>query len=85
MAKVLKEYFWQVQSTDAHQYGYAQQRDFLTQQYETNAVDWVITNPQFRLVEEFVLPRAPSRSTWRRYSRANRVSRKRGSLWSYFS
>ena len=55
MAKVLKEYFWQVQSTDAHQYGYAQQRDFLTHPYETNAVDWVITNPQFRLAEEFVL------------------------------
>jgi hypothetical protein len=33
MAKVLKEYFWQVQSTDAHQYGYAQQRDFLTHPY----------------------------------------------------
>ena len=55
MVKVLKEYFWQVQSTDAHQYGYAQQRDFLTHPYETNAVDWVITNPQFRLAEEFVL------------------------------
>ena len=30
-------------------------RDFLTYPYETNAVDWVITNPPFRLAEEFVL------------------------------
>ncbi len=43
------------QSADAHRYGYAQQRDFLTYPYETNAVDWVITNPPFRLAEEFVL------------------------------
>lgn len=55
MAKVLKEYFGQVQSADTHQYGYGQQRNFLTYPYETNAVDWVITNPPFRLAEEFVL------------------------------
>ncbi len=55
MAKVLKEYFGQVQSADTHRYGYGQQRDFLTYPYETNAVDWVITNPPFRLAEEFVL------------------------------
>jgi hypothetical protein len=55
MAKVLKEYFGQVQCADAHLYGYGQRRDFLTYPYETNAVDWVITNPPFRLAEEFVL------------------------------
>jgi hypothetical protein len=55
MAKVLKEYFGQVQSADAHLYGYGRRRDFLTYPYETNAVDWVITNPPFRLAEEFVL------------------------------
>jgi hypothetical protein len=55
MAKVLKEYFGQVQSADRHRYGYGQQRNFLTYPYETNAVDWVITNPPFRLAEEFVL------------------------------
>jgi hypothetical protein len=55
MAKVLKEYFGQVQSADAYRYGYGYQRDFLTYPYETNAVDWVITNPPFRLAEEFVL------------------------------
>jgi hypothetical protein len=55
MAKVLKEYFGQVQCADAHLYGYGRRRDFLTYPYETNAVDWVITNPPFRLAEEFVL------------------------------
>jgi hypothetical protein len=55
MAKVLKEYFAQVHCADAFHYGYAPIRDFLTYPYETNAVDWVITNPPFRLAEEFVL------------------------------
>ena len=55
MAKVLKEYFADVRAADAHVYGYGEVRDFLTYPYETNAVDWVITNPPFRLGEEFVL------------------------------
>jgi len=55
MAKVLTEYFGEVRSADAYAYGYADVRDFLTYPYETNAVDWVITNPPFRLAEEFVL------------------------------
>lgn len=55
MAKVLKEYFGEVRVGDAYQYGYGPVRDFLTYPYETNAVDWVITNPPFRLSEEFVL------------------------------
>ncbi len=55
MARVLKEYFGQVQYADAYRYGYGPVRDFLTYPYETNAVDWVITNPPFRLAEEFVL------------------------------
>lgn len=55
MAKVLLEYFGEVRSADAHPYGYSDVRDFLTYPYETNAVDWVITNPPFRLAEEFVL------------------------------
>ncbi len=54
MAKVLLEYFGEVRSADAYSYGYADVRDFLTYPYETNAVDWVITNPPFRLAEEFV-------------------------------
>lgn len=55
MAKVLKEYFQEVKYADAHHYGYGPVRDFLTYPYEANAVDWVITNPPFRLAEEFVL------------------------------
>jgi len=55
MAKVLKDYFGEVRSSDAHAYGYGSVRDYLAVPYETNAVDWVITNPPFRLAEEFVL------------------------------
>jgi hypothetical protein len=55
MSKVLLEYFGEVRSADAYSYGYADVRDFLTYPYETNAVDWVITNPPFRLAEEFVI------------------------------
>jgi hypothetical protein len=55
MAKVLKEYFGDVKAADAYPYGYGPIRDFLTYPYETNAVDWVITNPPFRLAEEFIL------------------------------
>lgn len=55
MAKVLKEYFAEVRAADAFSYGYGPVRDFLTYPYEANAVDWVVTNPPFRLAEEFVL------------------------------
>jgi len=55
MAKVLNDYFSEVRCSDAHAYGYGPIRDFLTYPYELNAVDWVITNPPFRLGEEFVL------------------------------
>ncbi|MEG8219725.1 hypothetical protein OSJ57_03700 [Sphingomonas sp. HH69] len=54
MARVLDEYFAEVRSADAYDYGYAPVRDFLSYPYEANAVDWVITNPPFRLAEEFV-------------------------------
>lgn len=54
MAEVLKEYFSEVRCADAYNYGYAPVRDFLAYPYEANAVDWVITNPPFRLAEEFV-------------------------------
>jgi hypothetical protein len=55
MAKVLKEYFGNVGSSDAYAYGYGTVREDLTHPYETNSWDWVITNPPFRLAEEFVL------------------------------
>lgn len=55
MAKVLKEYFGEVRFSDAYQYGYGPISDFLTSPIEANSTDWVITNPPFRLAEEFVL------------------------------
>ena len=55
MAKVLREYFSLVHHSDIHEYGYGEVRDFLTEPYEADEFDWVITNPPFRLAEEFVL------------------------------
>ncbi|GAA0589026.1 hypothetical protein GCM10008943_00090 [Paenochrobactrum glaciei] len=54
MTRPLSEYFGRVDSADAHDYGYAPIRDFLTYPYEAQSHDWVITNPPFRLAEEFV-------------------------------
>ena len=54
MAKPLAEYFGKVDAADAYHYGFAPVRDFLTFPYEALSHDWVITNPPFRLAEEFV-------------------------------
>lgn len=54
MARVLQEYFKIVKASDAYSYGYASVRNYLEVPYEANAADWVITNPPFRLAEEFV-------------------------------
>jgi hypothetical protein len=54
MAKVLMEYFGNVPASDVHAYGYGTLRDYLAVPYEANAADWVITNPPFRLAEEFI-------------------------------
>jgi hypothetical protein len=55
MSKVLKEYFETVQDADVSDYGYGELRDFLRHPYADNSHDWVITNPPFRLAEEFVI------------------------------
>jgi hypothetical protein len=55
MAKPLQEYFGEVASADAYDYGYGEIRDFLTYPYKSQSADWVITNPPFRLAEEFVM------------------------------
>jgi hypothetical protein len=55
MAKPLKEYFKDVRCSDAYDYGYGDVSDFLTCRHKADAFDWVITNPPFRLAEEFVL------------------------------
>src|SRR3954451_10054200 len=44
MAKVLVEYFGQVQSSDAYHYGYGPIRDFLRFPFEAQSHDWMITN-----------------------------------------
>jgi len=54
MSKVLWESFADVHSSDVAEYGYAPRTDFLSGTYPANSFDWVITNPPFRLAEEFV-------------------------------
>lgn len=54
MAKVLRERFHFVHASDVHDYGYGfAVRDFLLPYDDDATVDWVITNPPFRLAEEF--------------------------------
>jgi hypothetical protein len=55
MAKVLKSYFGEVISSDAYDYGYGAVQDFLSARYKEEEFDWVITNPPFKLAEQFVL------------------------------
>ena len=54
MAKPLGEYFGHVRSADVHPYGHGAVADFLTGPLEENSVDWIITNPPFRLAEDFI-------------------------------
>jgi len=59
MAKVLAEYFGDVRCSDVHDYRYGAVKDFLKKPLAINSADWVITNPPFRLAEEFVLRSLP--------------------------
>lgn len=52
MAAALEPYFKHVEAADIAAYGYGSQQDFLDRRLE-NKVDWVITNPPFRLAEQF--------------------------------
>ncbi|RYE79981.1 MAG: methyltransferase [Hyphomicrobiales bacterium] len=52
MARALTEYFGRVYSSDAHAYGAGAVRDFLFPGDEPS-FDWIITNPPFRLAEQF--------------------------------
>jgi hypothetical protein len=54
MANVLKEYFANVSCADAYYYGYGDIQDFLSYPHALGSVDWIITNPPFRLAKEFV-------------------------------
>lgn len=54
MARPLGEYFASVEASDAFRYGFGVHRDFLSYPFAAKSHDWVITNPPFRLAEEFV-------------------------------
>lgn len=53
MARPLKEFFNVVYPSDVHDYGYGPVEDFLFFPPERRA-DWVITNPPFRLAQQFI-------------------------------
>ena len=55
MVSVLEDYFGEVHYADAYDYGYGPVCNFLTDTHTTKSFDWVITNPPFRLAEEFIL------------------------------
>jgi hypothetical protein len=58
MSKPLREWFDIVHTSDVHDYGTPEQErvaDFLMNGSEpSGAIDWIITNPPFRLAEQFV-------------------------------
>ncbi len=55
MARVLAGCFAEVTASDAHDYGHGAVRDFLRHPFAVGSVDWVITNPPFRLGEAFAV------------------------------
>lgn len=55
MARVLSDYFGEVTGSDIFDYGFGPVRDFTTYSYKPKSFDWVITNPPFRLSEEFII------------------------------
>jgi hypothetical protein len=54
MAIALAPYFRKVVATDICDYGYGQVSDFLSATHADKSFDWVITNPPFRLAEDFI-------------------------------
>ena len=53
MSVALAEYFGKVTSADVFDYGFGGVADFLKDKYDDQSFDWVITNPPFRLAEDF--------------------------------
>ena len=54
MSVALAEYFGEVVSRDVFAYGFGEVADFLITKHAENSFDWVITNPPFKLGEEFI-------------------------------
>jgi hypothetical protein len=54
MSVALADYFRDVASCDVFDYGFGHVADFLKSNHPEGAYDWVITNPPFRLGEEFI-------------------------------
>lgn len=56
MMRPLGEYFGTVSASDVHDYGVgAPVRDFLWPLHEEDLFDWIVTNPPFRLADQFAL------------------------------
>lgn len=54
MARPLAEFFGEVVASDIHGYGYGMRHDFLGMAVPPPpGIDWIITNPPFRLGEQF--------------------------------
>ena len=53
MVKALAEYFSTVDGSDVHDYGFGCVRDFLWIEDLYGSYDWSITNPPFRLADQF--------------------------------
>jgi hypothetical protein len=54
MAVALAEYFREVKAQDVFDYGYGGVANFQEAKHTDNSFDWVITNPPFRLAEDFI-------------------------------
>lgn len=54
MSRTLSETFAGVTSSDVFNYGHGNVVDFLSNFYMENSFDWVITNPPFKLAEDFI-------------------------------
>lgn len=54
MSVALAEYFGEVVSYDVFAYGFGGVADFLKSKHAQELFDWVITNPPFKLGEEFI-------------------------------
>jgi hypothetical protein len=59
MAVALAEYFSAVEAKDVFGYGFGAVADFLKANRPEGSVDWVITNPPFRLAEDFIVRALP--------------------------